>query len=143
VACRVRGDVGYANRLSVEPKQKQAAHHSGLFRFKETMLRSADSTLIQNSQSLTGTMISAFGNASEPSAAADAVGVIGMQMRQQHDVDTLEISACGGEILQRAADGSLGGLEVGDTVAGVDQHQLEPVLMSCGLNGTVTMPFCM
>jgi len=64
-------------------------------------------------------MISAFGNAIEPVGGTDAVGVVGMQMRQQHDVDALVIGAGGGKILQRAADRALGRLKIGDPVAGV------------------------
>ena len=45
-------------------------------------------------------------------------------MRHQHDVDALGIDAGGGEILQGAADRALAGLESGDAVAAVDQHQL-------------------
>ncbi|MGY4428210.1 hypothetical protein ACVWWO_000687 [Bradyrhizobium sp. F1.13.1] len=55
---------------------------------------------------------------------ANAVGVVGMQMRQQHDIDALGVDAGGLEVLQRAADRALAGLEIGDTVAGIDQHEL-------------------
>jgi hypothetical protein len=54
-------------------------------------------------------------------------------MREQHDVDALGVDAGGLEVLQSAATP----LPVSISTS------LEPVLMSCGLNGTVTMPFGM
>jgi hypothetical protein len=62
-------------------------------------------------------------------------------MRHQDDVDALGVDTGSGEILQGAAGRTLGRLQGGDPVAAVDQDRLLPVLMSCGLNGTVTMPF--
>jgi len=69
-------------------------------------------------------MISALGKAIVPSAGADPVGVVGMQMRHEDDIDAGGIDAGGGEIAQRAADRTLARLEGGAAEAAVDQHQL-------------------
>ena len=55
---------------------------------------------------------------------ADAVGVVGMQMRHQHDVDVLGLDPGSGKVLQRAADRALAGLEIGNAITAIDQHQL-------------------
>ena len=46
-----------------------------------------------------------------------------------------------GKILQRAADRALARLELAIPLPQSIRISLLPVLMSCGLNGTVTMPF--
>jgi hypothetical protein len=69
-----------------------------------------------------------------------AVGVVGMQMRHQHDFDAVG-STPGGGVLQRASSRALGRLEGRNPVAAVDEDCLLPVLISSGLNGTVTILF--
>ncbi len=54
----------------------------------------------------------------------NAVGVIGMQMRHQDDVDALGVDASCSEILQGAAGSAFARLQHGNAVAAVDQDQL-------------------
>jgi len=69
-------------------------------------------------------MISALENAIELSAARNTVGVIGMQVRHQYDIDALGLDAGGDEIGDGAADCSLARLKKRTAKPAVDQHQL-------------------
>ena len=61
----------------------------------------------------------------------DAVDMVGMEMRDQDDIDLLRRNAGGGEIGVKRAGGSRD-LPAG---AGVDQHKLQPVLTSGAVKG--------
>ena len=98
------------------------------------------SSLIQNAQSTAGTLISAFGNSERAVGILDAVGVVGVQVRDDDDVDRLGIDAGRRHVARPAGRPSAFG--AGPKPVSISTS-FEPVLISCGLNGTVTMPLGM
>ena len=60
------------------------------------------SSLIQNAQSAAGTLISAFGNASDAVGMLEPEDMVAVHMRDEHDVDRLRIDAGGRHVAPAA-----------------------------------------
>src|SRR6266508_5561016 len=97
------------------------------------------SSLIQNAQSTAGTLISAFGNNRPPSAFLMPLVWSGCRW------EMTTISIIFGSMpaaAMFALSKPIGGFAVGPQPVSINTS-FEPVLITCGLNGIVTMPLGM
>ena len=88
---------------------------------------------MKNFHSGAGTMTSAFGNAGLLSAVEQAVDVVAVEVRDDHDVDRVAVDAGGGQVGVELASGAFAALELAGPLPVSITTSLEPVFTTIGV----------